>query len=55
MPQEYFAASRDFNAFMADAKEALGTVASVLRRHVNGEDFERIPAGLPEEARACWA
>ena len=38
MPQEYFAASRDFDAFMADAKEALG-------RHVNGEDFERVPAG----------
>ncbi|WP_223478840.1 DUF2267 domain-containing protein [Oricola indica] len=55
IPQEYFTASRDFDAFMADAKEALGTVASALRRHVNGEDFERIPAGLPEEVRACWA
>jgi len=55
MPQEYFAASRDFDAFMADTKEALGTVTSVLRRHVNWEDFERIPAGSPEEARAYWA
>ena len=28
MPQEYFAASRDFDAFMADAKAALNKSAS---------------------------
>lgn len=136
MPQDYFSASRDFDAFMAEAKEALGhgshhqtyttvqavltvfrrrlsvsdalrfadvlppvlraifvsdwdaaetprpfgprdemeaevrafrehhnfappdaiaTVAAVLRKHVNADDFERVLSALPEDARGYWA
>jgi uncharacterized protein (DUF2267 family) len=34
---------------------AIGIVASVVRRHVNGEDFERALATLPAGARDYWA
>ena len=39
MPQEYFAASRDFDAFMADAKAALER--HVARRKKNGRQVWR--------------
>lgn len=33
---------------------AIAIVAAVLRRHVNGEDFDRVLATLPEGAREYW-
>lgn len=34
---------------------AIGIVATVLRRHVDAEDFERVLATLPDGARDYWA
>ena len=34
---------------------AIGIVARVLRKHVDGDDFERVLATLPGGAREYWA
>ena len=36
-------------------QDSIATVAAVLRRHVNGEDLDRVLATLPEGAQAYWA
>lgn len=66
MPQEYFAASRDFDAFMADAKEALGhtshhqtyttvqAVLTVFRRRLSIGDALRFADVLPPVLRAIF-
>ena len=66
MPQEYFAASRDFDAFMADAKAALGhgshhqtytpvqAVLTVFRRRLSVGDALRFADALPPVLRAIF-
>ncbi|WP_421855404.1 DUF2267 domain-containing protein [Oricola sp.] len=66
MPQEYFNASRDFDAFMADAKASLGhgshhqtytTVDAVLivfRRRLSARDGLRFASALPPVLRAIF-
>lgn len=66
MPQEYFAASRDFDAFMEDAKQALGhqshhqtyttveAVLTVFRRRVSVADGLRFADALPPVLRAIF-
>lgn len=66
MPQEYFAASRDFEAFMADAKTALGhgshhqtyttvqAVLTVFRRRLSVGDALRFAGVLPPVLRAIF-
>ena len=66
MPQEYFAASRDFDAFMNDAKAALGLqshhqtytavqgVMAVFRRRPSVSDALRFANMLPQVLRAIF-
>lgn len=66
MPQEYFAASRDFDAFMADARRALGhgshhqtytsvqAVLTVFRRRLSISDALRFADVLPPVLRAIF-
>jgi uncharacterized protein (DUF2267 family) len=66
MPQEYFNASRDFDAFMADAKSALGhhshhqayttleAVLTVFRRRLTVAEGLRFAGALPPVLRAIF-
>jgi uncharacterized protein (DUF2267 family) len=66
MPQEYFTASHDFDAFMADAKEALGhgshhqtyttvdAVLTVFRRRLTAAEGLRFASALPPVLRAIF-
>jgi uncharacterized protein (DUF2267 family) len=66
MPQEYFAASRDFDSFMEDAKQALGhhshhqtyttvdSVLTVFRRRLTAAEGLRFASALPPVIRAIF-
>lgn len=66
MPREYFSASHDFDAFMADAKEALGhtshhqtyttvdAVLTVFRRRLTAAQGLRFASALPPVLRAIF-
>jgi len=66
MPQDYFLASRDFDAFMEDAKTALGhhshhqtyttveAVLTVFRRRLTAAEGLRFASALPPVLRAIF-
>ena len=66
MPQQYWHASRDFERFMAEARDALGhtshhqtyttvdAVLRVFRRRLSADDALRFAGALPPVLRAIF-